>query len=167
MNDVTIALRRLPHGEGLALPSYATDGSAGLDLLAAVEDELVLAPGERRLVPTGIAIALPPGTEAQVRPRSGLALKHGITVLNSPGTIDSDYRGEVGVILINLGQAPFSIPRGSRIAQMVIAPVTRAGWREVDDLDESARGAGGFGSTGSDGAGARTAADAQATAGAA
>jgi len=166
MNDVTIALRRLPHGEGLALPSYATDGSAGLDLLAAVEAEVTLAPGERRLVPTGIAIALPPGTEAQVRPRSGLALKHGITVLNSPGTIDSDYRGEVGVILVNLGQAPFSIPRGSRIAQMVIAPVTRAAWQEVEDLDQSARGAGGFGSTGSDGAGATSAADAPAAAGA-
>ena len=166
MTDVTIALRRLPHGEGLALPSYATDGSAGLDLLAAVEDEVILAPGERRLVPTGIAIALPPGTEAQVRPRSGLALKHGLTVLNSPGTIDSDYRGEVGVILINLGQAPFSIPRGSRIAQMVIAPVTRAGWQEVDDLDQSARGAGGFGSTGSDGAGVTSAPGAPAAAGA-
>ena len=166
MTDVTIALRRLAHGEGLALPSYATDGSAGLDLLAAVEDEVVLAPGERRLVPTGIAIALPPGTEAQVRPRSGLALKHGITVLNSPGTIDSDYRGEVGVILINLGQAPFSIPRGSRIAQMVIAPVTRAAWQEVEDLEESARGAGGFGSTCSGGAGAQVPGGAPAAAGA-
>lgn len=153
MTDVTIALRRLPHGEGLALPAYATDGSAGLDLLAAVESEVTLAPGERRLVPSGIAIALPPGTEAQVRPRSGLALKHGVTVLNSPGTIDSDYRGEIGVILINLGQEPFAIPRGSRIAQMVIAPVSRAAWREVEDLADSARGAGGFGSTGSDGAG--------------
>ncbi len=166
MTDVTIALRRLPHGEGLALPSYATDGSAGLDLLAAVESEVILAPGERRLVPTGIAIALPPGTEAQVRPRSGLALKHGITVLNSPGTIDSDYRGEVGVILINLGQAPFAILRGSRIAQMIVAPVTRAGWQEVEDLADSARGAGGFGSTGSGGAEPTSAPGASAAAGA-
>ena len=148
MSVLTVALRRLPHGEGLPLPSYATADSAGLDLLAAVEDQVVLAPGERRLIPSGIAIALPPGTEAQVRPRSGLALKHGVTVLNSPGTIDADYRGEVGVILINHGQEPFTVERGSRIAQMVIARVEQAAWQVVVDLEASARGAGGFGSTG-------------------
>jgi dUTP pyrophosphatase len=131
MNDVTVAVRRLPHGADLDLPGYATAESAGLDLLAAVEGDVVLAPGERRLIPTGIAISLPRGTEAQVRPRSGLALKHGITCLNSPGTIDADYRGEIGIILINLGQA-----------------LRRAAWQEVEDLDESARGDGGFGSTG-------------------
>ena len=151
MSVVAVALRRLPHGEGLALPAYATSESAGLDLLAAVEDPVVLAPGERRLIPSGIAIALPPGTEAQVRPRSGLALKHGVTVLNSPGTIDADYRGEVGVILINHGQEPFTVERGSRIAQMVIARVARAEWDVVSDLEASARGAGGFGSTGTGG----------------
>ena len=146
-----VALKRLPHGAGLALPGTATELSAGLDLLAAVEVEVTLAPGERRLIPSGIAIALPSGLEAQVRPRSGLALEHGVTVLNAPGTIDADYRGEVGVILINLGQEPFTIRRGDRIAQLVIAPHAQARWRVVEALDDSARGAGGFGSTGTGG----------------
>ena len=146
-----VALKRLPHGTGLALPGYATELSAGMDLLAAVEATVVLAPGERRLIPSGIAIALPAGTEAQVRPRSGLALKHGITVLNAPGTIDADYRGEVGVILINLGQEPFAINRGDRIAQLVIAAHAQARWQVVEALDDSLRGAGGFGSTGATG----------------
>ena len=145
---VTVAIRRLPHGAGLDLPAYATAESAGLDLLAAVAEPVTLAPGARALVPTGIAIALPAGYEAQVRPRSGLALKHGITVLNSPGTVDADYRGEVGIILANLGQEPFVVTRGLRIAQMVVAPVARLAWQETDALDDSARGAGGFGSTG-------------------
>jgi dUTP pyrophosphatase len=145
---VEIAIQRLPHGEDLPLPAYETAGSAGMDLCAAVDAPLVLAPGARALVPTGIAIALPPGFEAQIRPRSGLALKEGVTLLNTPGTIDSDYRGEIGVILVNLGDAPVEISRAMRIAQMIIAPVTRAGWQEVDELDETARGAGGFGSTG-------------------
>jgi dUTP pyrophosphatase len=148
-----VALKRLPHGADLALPGYATEQSAGMDLLAAVEAEIVLAPGERRLIPSGIAIALPAGLEAQVRPRSGLALKHGITVLNSPGTVDADYRGEIGVILINLGQEPFTIQRGDRIAQLVIASHAQARWRVVDALEDSARGAGGFGSTGTTGSG--------------
>ena len=148
--DTTIAaaIRRLPHAAGLDLPSYATAGSAGCDLLAAVEADLVLAPGARALVPTGIAIALPPGTEAQVRPRSGLALRHGVTCLNAPGTIDSDYRGEIGVILINHGAEPFRILRGLRIAQLVVAPVARVAWEEVATLPGTPRGAGGFGSTG-------------------
>lgn len=145
---VDIGLRRLPHGAGLPLPGYATAGSVGMDLMAAVEAEIVLAPGERRLVPTGVAIALPAGYEAQVRPRSGLALKHGVTVLNSPGTIDADYRGEIGVILVNLGAEPFAIARGDRVAQLVVAPVARAAWRESDTLSDSGRGASGFGSTG-------------------
>lgn len=148
MSALTVAVRRLPHGRGQDLPDYATAESAGMDLLAAVDADLVLTPGARALVPTGIAIALPPGTEAQVRPRSGLALKHGITCLNAPGTIDADYRGEIGVILINHGTEPFTVNRGMRIAQLVIAEVRRATWREVEDLDESARGDGGFGSTG-------------------
>jgi dUTP pyrophosphatase len=148
MSRRQVPLLRLPHGAGLALPGYATELSAGVDLLAAVEDDVVLAPGERRLIPSGIAIALPAGTEAQVRPRSGLALRHGVTVLNAPGTIDADYRGEVGVILINLGEAPFTVSRGARIAQLVVAPCTQARWREVESLEDSARGAGGFGSTG-------------------
>ena len=143
-----IALQRLPHGVGLPLPAYATPGSVGIDLAAALEAELVLAPGARALVPTGFAIALPMGYEAQVRPRSGLALKHGVTVLNSPGTIDADYRGEVGVILANLGDSPFTVSRGMRVAQLVIAPVARAICAEVRRLPNSARGAGGFGSTG-------------------
>jgi len=151
MSAGEVALLRLPHGADLALPGYATEMSAGMDLLAAVETAVVLAPGERRLIPSGIAIALPAGTEAQVRPRSGLALKHGITVLNAPGTIDADYRGEIGVILINLGQEPFTIRRGDRIAQLVIAAHAQARWRVVEALDDSARGAGGFGSTGTTG----------------
>ncbi len=151
MSGREVALKCLPHGAGLALPGYATQLSAGMDLLAAVDAEVVLAPGERRLIPSGIAIALPAGIEAQVRPRSGLALKHGITVLNAPGTIDADYRGEVGVILINLGQEPFTIRRGDRIAQLVIAAHAQARWRVVEALDDSARGAGGFGSTGTGG----------------
>jgi len=148
--QVEVLIRRLPHAEGLPLPAYETSGAAGMDLRAAVPDDapVTLAPGERRLVPTGFSIALPAGHEAQVRPRSGLALKHGVTCLNSPGTVDCDYRGEVGVILINHGQAPFVVNRGERIAQMLIAPVTRAVWRETESLDDTARGAGGFGSTG-------------------
>lgn len=151
MSSTTIAVRRLPHGADLALPAYATDHAAGMDLLAAVAEPVTLAPGQRRLIPTGIAIALPAGFEAQVRPRSGLALKNGITLLNSPGTIDADYRGEVGVILANLGDQPFTVERGMRIAQMVIARYERAAWQEVDNLDETARGTGGFGSTGTKG----------------
>jgi dUTP pyrophosphatase len=145
---IAAAILRLPHGAGLDLPSYATAGSAGCDLMAAVAEDLVLAPGARALVPTGIAIALPPGTEAQVRPRSGLALRHGVTCLNTPGTIDSDYRGEVGVILINHGAEPFRVSRGLRIAQLVVSPVSRVAWTETDALPGTARGAGGFGSTG-------------------
>ncbi len=147
---VTIHVAPLPHFEGLALPAYETADAAGMDLRAAVPDgePLTLAPGHRAMVPTGLTIALPAGHEAQVRPRSGLAAKHGVTCLNSPGTIDADYRGEVKVILINLGQEPFVIKRGERIAQMVIAPVTRASLVQVETLDETVRGAGGFGSTG-------------------
>jgi len=148
MKDVRIAIISLPHAAGLDLPAYATLHAAGMDLCAAVASDLVLAPGSRMLVPTGLTIALPEGFEAQVRPRSGLALKHGITVLNSPGTIDADYRGEVGVILANLGTEPFTITRGMRIAQMIVAPYTRVEWEEVSALPESERGAGGFGSTG-------------------
>lgn len=145
---VSISVRRLPHNADLPLPAYETKHSAGMDLRAAVSGELTLAAGARALVPTGLAIALPAGFEAQVRPRSGLALKQGVTCLNTPGTIDADYRGEVQVLLINLGEAPFVIRRGDRIAQMVIAPVTQGAWREVGSLDDTARGAGGFGSTG-------------------
>ncbi len=145
---VVVAIQRLAHGAGLALPAYETAESAGLDLPAAVEDDLVLGPGARALVPTGFAIALPPGFEAQVRPRSGLALREGVTVLNSPGTIDADYRGEVGVILVNLGDKPFIVSRGARIAQMVVAPVAQAAWHPVEALPETRRGDGGFGSTG-------------------
>lgn len=149
-NSIRVAVQRLPHSEGLALPRYETSGAAGMDLLAAVEEgaPLTLKPGARALVPTGLAIALPQGFEAQVRPRSGLAAKNGVTVLNSPGTIDCDYRGEVKVILINHGDEAFVITRGTRIAQMVVAPVTQAVLAEVDTLDETQRGAGGFGSTG-------------------
>lgn len=143
---IRIALQRLPHGEGLPLPAYATAGAAGMDVVAA--EELVLAPGARHAVATGFAMAIPVGFEVQVRPRSGLALKHGITCLNTPGTIDSDYRGEVKVILANLGAAPFPIARGDRIAQLVPAPVQHADLEEVASLDETARGSGGFGSTG-------------------
>jgi dUTP pyrophosphatase len=148
MTVVTAAIKRLPAAHDLPLPAYQTAHAAGMDLCAAIESDIVLAPGERKLVPTGYAIALPPGFEAQVRPRSGLALKNGVTVLNSPGTIDADYRGEVGVILINLGKEPFTISRGARIAQMVIAPVTMLTWQETDRLTETDRGTGGFGSTG-------------------
>ena len=147
---VNIDIRQLPHGEGLALPAYQSAHAAGLDLLAAVPEgsPLILAPGKYALVPTGLSIALPPGHEAQVRPRSGLAAKHGVTVLNSPGTIDADYRGEIKVILINHGQTPFVIKRGERIAQMVIAPVVQAALVPVATLSSTDRGAGGFGSTG-------------------
>jgi dUTP pyrophosphatase len=147
-STITVKVTRLPHGADLPLPHYGTADSAGLDLVAAVADEFRLAPGERALIPTGFAMALPPGYEAQVRPRSGLALKHGVTTLNTPGTIDADYRGEVGVILINHGQDIFTIKRGDRIAQMVVAPVTRLQWSEAATLDKTERGAGGFGSTG-------------------
>ena len=150
MSATEVRIMRLPHGKDLPLPSYQSTLAAGLDLLAAVPADapLSLAPGARALVPTGIAIALPPGTEAQVRPRSGLAVNHGITVLNAPGTIDADYRGEVQVLLVNLGLESVSIARGMRIAQLVIAAVARAQLREVASLDETARGGGGFGSTG-------------------
>lgn len=148
MTPLQVPLQRLPHGRDLPLPRYASEDAAGLDLLAAVIEPIELEPGARMLIPTGISIALPRGYEAQVRPRSGLALKHGIGLLNSPGTIDADYRGEIGVILINLGDAPFAIARGYRIAQLVVAPVTRLAWVESDNLPGSARGKGGFGSTG-------------------
>ncbi len=146
MQDIVIRFRRLPHGAGLPLPAYATAGAAGMDIVAA--EELTLAPGARHAVASGFAMAIPDGYEVQVRPRSGLALKHGITCLNTPGTIDSDYRGEVKVILANLGDLPFPIARGDRIAQLVAAPVQRATVQEVDTLDDTARGGGGFGSTG-------------------
>jgi dUTP pyrophosphatase len=147
---VKIEIRQLPHGQGLALPAYQSAHAAGLDLLAAVPDAapIILAPGKHALVPTGLAIALPPGFEAQVRPRSGLAARHSVTVLNAPGTIDADYRGEIGVLLINHGEAPFSIRRGERIAQMVIAPVARAELVPATSLSDTDRGGGGFGSTG-------------------
>lgn len=150
-----LSIRRLTHGEGLPAPAYASDGAAGLDLYAALPagQTLVLEPGARDLIPTAIQIALPAGFEAQVRPRSGLAVTHGVTVLNAPGTIDSDYRGEVKVLLVNHGGQPFEITRGMRIAQLVIAPVARATLVEADELDETARGAGGFGSTGLQGDG--------------
>ena len=143
---IAVQIKRLPHGEGLALPAYATDGAAGMDVLAA--EDATIAPGQRHAVATGLSVAIPAGYEIQVRPRSGLALKHGITVPNTPGTIDSDYRGELKVILINHGAEDFAIARGDRIAQLVLAPVTQATWDEVDRLDDTARGAGGFGSTG-------------------
>jgi len=145
-NDVPVQVKRLEHGEGLELPLYATDGAAGMDVLSA--EDVTLAPGMRHAVATGLALAIPPGYEIQVRPRSGLALKHGISVPNTPGTIDSDYRGELKVIMINFGAEPFEIRRGDRVAQLVLAPVTRARWAVVDELDETQRGAGGFGSTG-------------------
>lgn len=148
---ITIAVTRLPHAKDLALPAYATEHSAGMDLLAAVSEPKILKAGERALIPTGLSIALPDGYEAQIRPRSGLALKNGISLVNSPGTIDADYRGEVGVIIINHGQEPFTVERGMRIAQMVIAPYTRAAFSEVLELPTSERGAGGFGSTGTKG----------------
>jgi dUTP pyrophosphatase len=145
---VAVEVVRLPHGRDLALPDYATAAAAGADLLAAIDQDIELGPLERRNVPTGISIALPLGFEAQVRPRSGLAARNGVTVANAPGTIDADYRGEVGVILVNLGREPFRITRGMRIAQLVVARHARAQWREVAELDRTARGAGGFGSTG-------------------
>ncbi len=145
---LNVRIERLAHAEGLPLPAAATALSAGCDLSAAIEDELLLAPGQRQLVPTGFAIALPEGYEAQVRPRSGLALRHGIVLPNAPGTIDADYRGEVQVILMNLGDEPFRIQRGDRIAQLVVAPVTSISWHEVDSLEETQRGSGGFGHTG-------------------
>ena len=150
MTETQIQILRLPHAEGLPLPTYETAGSAGMDLRAAVPEDqpIVLAPGQRVLAPTGLKIALPPGYEAQVRARSGLALKHGIVCPNAPGTIDSDYRGECGVILANIGAEPFVIRRGERIAQLVIARHERADWIEVETLDETARGTSGFGSTG-------------------
>jgi dUTP pyrophosphatase len=145
-DPITIALKRLPHGAGLPPPAYATEGAAGMDVVSA--EEATLAPGARAAIATGFAIAIPPGYEVQVRPRSGLALKHGVTCLNTPGTIDSDYRGEVKVILANLGSEPFAIARGDRIAQLVPAPVRRAVLDEVETLEDTVRGAGGFGSTG-------------------
>jgi len=145
-DPVGVRIRRLPHGEGLALPSYATPGAAGMDVLAA--EGVTLPPGARHAVATGFALAIPPGYEIQVRPRSGLALKHGITLANTPGTIDADYRGELKVILVNLGEEDFAVARGDRIAQLVLAPVTLARWEEVAELDATERGAGGFGSTG-------------------
>lgn len=148
MTAVPLPVRRLPHGADLPLPTYATAGAAGFDLLAAVTEPHTLAPGKRALIPTGLAVAIPPGYEGQVRPRSGLAAKHGLTVLNAPGTIDADYRGEVQVILVNHGDLPFTVERGMRIAQFLLAPVTRADLTVVEDLEATARGAGGFGSTG-------------------
>jgi dUTP pyrophosphatase len=150
--NIAVPLSRLPHAEGLDLPAHETDYSAGLDLRAAVEadDPVVLSPGSRALLPTGLQIALPEGYEAQIRPRSGLAYRHGVTVLNSPGTIDADYRGEVKVLLINHGEEPFSVERGTRIAQMVVARHARLEWKERNALEETVRGSGGFGSTGAD-----------------
>ncbi len=143
---IGVQVKRLPHGEGLALPAYATAGAAGMDVLSA--EDVTLAPGARHAVATGLALAIPAGYEIQVRPRSGLALRHGISVPNTPGTIDSDYRGELKVILINHGAEPFAIARGDRVAQLVLAPVVHAAWDEVAELGETGRGAGGFGSTG-------------------
>lgn len=148
---VRVGVLRLPAGAGLPLPAYMTAGSAGADVCAAVEADVVLAPGERALVPTGFALAVPEGYEVQVRPRSGLALRHGVTLLNPPGTIDSDYRGPLGVLMINHGSAPFTIVRGERIAQLVVAPVARAAFAETAVLEETERGGGGFGSTGTAG----------------
>jgi dUTP pyrophosphatase len=143
-----VSVVRLPHADGLPLPTYATDGAAGLDLLAAVTASVIIPPAGRALVPTGLTIAVPAGYELQVRPRSGLALRHGIVLPNSPGTIDADYRGEVQIIVMNAGDAPFTVERGTRIAQAVLAPVTRLVWREAEALPPTARGAHGFGSTG-------------------
>ena len=144
-----VRIKRLPHAQDLPLPAYETQGAAGLDLRAALPaGDLEMAPGARGLVPTGLVLALPPGSEGQVRPRSGLALRHGVTVLNAPGTIDADYRGEVQVLLVNLGQEPFTLRHGDRIAQLIVAPVAQARLVEVQSLDDTVRGAGGFGSTG-------------------
>ena len=148
VETVEIEVVRLAHAHDLALPDYATAAAAGADLLAAIDQDIELGPLERKIVPTGISIALPVGFEAQVRPRSGMAAKNGVTVVNAPGTVDADYRGEIGVILINLSKEPFRISRGMRIAQLVVARHARAVWREVSELDRTARGAGGFGSTG-------------------
>ena len=150
MDEVTLRVERLPHAAGLPLPEQASLGSAGLDLRAAVEEDHVLPPGERMLVPTGLVLELPEGWEAQVRPRSGLAIRHGLSLLNSPGTIDSDYRGEVKVILANLGSEPFTIRRADRIAQLVVAPVSRVRVSETTEVSSTGRGSGGFGSTGTD-----------------
>ena len=148
MEELRLPVKILPHGEGLDLPSYATPGAAGCDLRAAIAETLVLLPGGRTLLPTGLAVAIPPGYEGQVRMRSGLAVRHGLSLLNGPGTIDSDYRGEIQVILANLGSEPVTITRGERIAQLVLAPVTRAQWEPVAELPATPRDAGGFGSTG-------------------
>ncbi len=150
-NKIKISLTPLDHAVGLNLPTYATEQSAGMDLTAALEEAIELAPGDRLLIPTGLSIALPRGYEAQVRPRSGLALKHGVTVLNTPGTIDADYRGEIGVILINMGKEDFTIERGMRVAQLVIAKHETVQWEVTEALEESDRGTGGFGSTGTGG----------------
>jgi dUTP pyrophosphatase len=149
LTELGVEVQTLPHGASLSLPAYATAGSAGMDLRAAIDEPIVLESGKRALVPTGLRIALPPGYEAQIRPRSGLAIKQGITVANAPGTVDSDYRGEVQVGLVNLSSEAYTVQRGDRVAQMVVAPVTRVAWQPVASLDETARGAGGFGSTGS------------------
>ena len=146
--NVDVELKRLDHAADLPVPAYETAHAAGMDLMACIPADITLTAGQRAVIPTGFAVALPAGFEAQVRPRSGLAAKHGITVLNAPGTIDADYRGEIGVILINHGDAPFAVSRGMRIAQLVVAPVARVAWRETEILSETARGAGGFGSTG-------------------
>lgn len=146
--QINVAIQQLSHAHDLPLPSYATSLSAGMDLLAAIDQDIVLQPGERQLIPSGIAIALPPGFEAQVRPRSGLSFKHGLTVLNAPGTIDADYRGEIKGIMINLGQEPITISRGMRFAQLVVASYQTVSWQEVQHLDETDRGQQGFGSTG-------------------
>ena len=148
MTTIDVPVLKLASSDGIPLPAYATPGAAGLDLAAAVTEPVVIAPGGRAMVPTGLAIALPLGFEAQVRPRSGLAARSGVTVLNTPGTIDSDYRGEIQVILVNFGDAPFTVARGERIAQLVVAPVTQLAWQTTDCLPDTARGAGGFGSTG-------------------
>ena len=147
-HSISIDVAVEPHGQGLPLPQYETDLAAGMDLRAALAEPIALLPGERKLVPTGLRIALPPGYEAQVRPRSGLALRHGVTLVNTPGTIDADYRGEIKVLMINHGEEPFTLKRGERIAQLVIAPVAHAKWRAVDRLVDTGRGAGGFGHTG-------------------
>jgi len=157
MSKVQVAVMPLPHGKDLPLPAYATAHSAGVDLMAAIDSDMILKPMERALVPTGIAIALPEGFEAQIRPRSGLALKHGIALVNAPGTIDADYRGEIKALIINLGQEDFTITRGMRIAQMVIAPVSHVTWQAVTSLEETQRSAGGFGSTGTHHSDQRTA----------
>jgi dUTP pyrophosphatase len=148
MSQPRVALKRLPHGEGLPLPAYQTEGSAGADLCAALDEPLVLQPGAFAAVPSGFAVAVPEGYEIQVRPRSGLAARHGVTILNAPGTIDSDYRGELMALLVNHGPTPFTIRHGERIAQLVLAPIVTAGFAEVEELDATARGQGGFGSTG-------------------